>query len=492
MVKLKLVKKPPVSKQDDNAPRWRILVADDDASVHTVTRMALRNLTYQGRGVEILSAQNATEARALLAEHTDIAIVLLEVVMDSDDAGLKLVRHIREVLGNNHIRIILRTDQAGQAPEEEVIVKYDINDCKTKTEITTQKLFFSTITALRTWDHLRALDMHRKGLQRIIETSDSLHQEHSLQLFSSGVLTQLGSMMSVGDNGMLLVQYDKSRSDEDNRIIVLAASESCWTVASCDWESLPVTSEVREMILNTFDTQGNSYGASHTTLYFGHEDCEEPSQVAYLHCPMPDEETRNLVELFCNKITSNFRKLYLYEQLWESKTQLERELEDTTRALGNARWRLTRLATTDALTGVPNHLYFSEQLEREIARQSRCGGVFCVAIFEIDDFEYIATRYGETVSDRILQMVAERLRQSIRAVDLPGRISGARFSILFVDSRLKEARNLINRLRVAVLKHSLGPVGKKLTIRAGVVQAQPGETATALLMRASDALSVNC
>lgn len=100
-------------------PPWLILIVDDDHEVHAITRVVLGDATFEKRPLKFLSAYSARQARALLAEHRDIAAILLDVVMETDDAGLTLVRHIREELGNRQVRIILRTGQPGQAPERD-------------------------------------------------------------------------------------------------------------------------------------------------------------------------------------------------------------------------------------------------------------------------------------------------------------------------------------------------------------------------------------
>ncbi|MBK1664237.1 hybrid sensor histidine kinase/response regulator [Rhodospirillum rubrum] len=145
---------------------WKVLIVDDDLEVHLITRTVLANVTFKNRPLLLLSAHSAEEARGVLASEPDIAAILLDVVMESDDAGLRLVRHIREVLGNRAIRIILRTGQPGQAPEREVIVAYDINDYKAKTELTSQKLFTTIVAALRAYCDIIELENGRKQLER--------------------------------------------------------------------------------------------------------------------------------------------------------------------------------------------------------------------------------------------------------------------------------------------------------------------------------------
>lgn len=130
---------------------WCVLLVDDEPQVHEVTRLALRGFEFQQRGLELLSAYSAAEARAVFAQRDDIALALIDVVMETEHAGLDLVRYLRETCDNRLTRLVLRTGQAGQAPEDRVIRDYDIDDYKEKTELTTQKLrtlFYSMLRSL--------------------------------------------------------------------------------------------------------------------------------------------------------------------------------------------------------------------------------------------------------------------------------------------------------------------------------------------------------
>ncbi|MBF0165486.1 MAG: diguanylate cyclase, partial [Magnetococcales bacterium] len=137
---------------------WPILIVDDDQDVHVLTRMVLRDLTFAGIGVTFLSAYSAAEAIPLLERNPGIAVMLLDVVMESDQAGLDLVRHVREQMKNGFVRIILRTGQAGQAPEPRVITEYDINDYRDKSDLTSQKLITAVTVALRAWRDLKTIE----------------------------------------------------------------------------------------------------------------------------------------------------------------------------------------------------------------------------------------------------------------------------------------------------------------------------------------------
>jgi CheY-like chemotaxis protein len=155
-----LVDEPPAGTGQAGEPRnapppWRVLIVDDDVDVHVVTKFALSQASFQGRRLSFLHAYSGAEALAVLRSTPDIAVVLLDVIMETQDAGLQVARQIREELHNSAVRIILRTGQPGQALEHRIIIDYDINDFWCKTDLTTRKLFTTVIASLRTYATLR-------------------------------------------------------------------------------------------------------------------------------------------------------------------------------------------------------------------------------------------------------------------------------------------------------------------------------------------------
>lgn len=148
---------------------WKVLMVDDSPEVHEVTRLVLRSMHYLGRPLQFISGFSAAEGRELIQLHPDAAVILLDVVMETDDAGLELVKFIREQIGNDLIRIILRTGQPGMAPEETVISQYDINDYKNKAELSDDRLVNSLILALRSYERLYMEYQQRQEGERRIE-----------------------------------------------------------------------------------------------------------------------------------------------------------------------------------------------------------------------------------------------------------------------------------------------------------------------------------
>ncbi len=176
------------------ANAWKIIVIDDEPEVHAVSRLALANLRVDGRPIEILSALDGSEAKQILRETPDVALVLLDVVMESERAGLELARWIRDELGNHQTRLILRTGQPGTAPEQRVMLEYDINDYRAKTELTAQRLVTTVIGGIRSYRDLRTIEGQKQGLERVVAATVSLFEIHSFQALLGGILSQIATL----------------------------------------------------------------------------------------------------------------------------------------------------------------------------------------------------------------------------------------------------------------------------------------------------------
>jgi CheY-like chemotaxis protein len=177
-----------------DAEVWKILVVDDEPAIHQVTKLALRNLSVQGRPSLLINALSAKDAREQLAKHPDVAVVLLDVVMETEDAGLEFIKHIREQVGNPLIRIILRTGQPGQAPERQVMVDYDINDYKEKTELTASKLFTTVMSSIRTFGHLQTMEAYRLAVDVLGRLNTELFAATDAAGLAQALVAQLDAL----------------------------------------------------------------------------------------------------------------------------------------------------------------------------------------------------------------------------------------------------------------------------------------------------------
>jgi CheY-like chemotaxis protein len=206
---------------------WPILIVDDEPAVHAITRFSLEDEVFEGKKFSFISAFSGAEAKDILNERNDIALVLLDVVMETDSAGLDVAHWIRKDLKNNLIRIILRTGQPGQAPEKTVIVDYDIFDYKNKTELTAQKLFSSVISGLRSYKDVLALANHSEGLKKVVESTANLFKQQYANQYASGVLMQLTSVLYHSADSLLVnlcVDENVSQKEQEKSQQIIAAT----------------------------------------------------------------------------------------------------------------------------------------------------------------------------------------------------------------------------------------------------------------------------
>jgi signal transduction histidine kinase len=323
--------------ETSTARRWKVAVIDDDQAVHEGTRFALSDYSLHGQTLEILSAYSAAEGRELMRAHPDIAAVLLDVIMETDAAGLDLVEYIRNEIRNETVRIILRTGQPGQAPERRVIVQYDINDYKAKTELTADKLFTSLTAALRSYQQLERMVQTRRGLEIIIDAASTLYDFKSMQRLAEGVLTQLASLLNVDCAGILVLRDDGGKSDSDFSVL---AGSGCYSRFIGTTSSKSLDPDLRQMVEAAFQRRKNEFCDHRSVLYLRTGSGREV--VVLLQAERQLSETdRALVEIFGSRLSIAFDNVILYQQLHEANTQLEDRVAQRTRALMQANRRLS-------------------------------------------------------------------------------------------------------------------------------------------------------
>ena len=320
------------------ARKWKIAVIDDDAAVHEGTRFALSDYNLNGQTLEILSAYSAAEGRTLMRAHPDIAAVLLDVIMETDAAGLDLVEYIRNEIKNETVRIILRTGQPGQAPERRVIVQYDINDYKAKTELTADKLFTSLTAALRSYQQLERMVQTRRGLEIIIDAASTLYDFKSMQRLAEGVLTQIASLLNVDCAGILVLRDDGNPSNDDFSVL---AGSGCYSRFIGAAGSKSLDADLRSMVEAAFRRRKHEFVDHRTVLYIRTGSGREV--VVLLQAERQLSETdRSLVEIFGSRLSIAFDNVILYQQLNEANSQLEDRVAQRTRALMQANRRLSQ------------------------------------------------------------------------------------------------------------------------------------------------------
>ena len=314
--------------QTKAAAPWQVLVVDDEPAVHEVTKLVMSDFEMDGRGLQFTHCYSAAEARALLAQRNDIALILLDVVMESEHAGLDLAKYIREDLGNLNVRIVLRTGQPGQAPEEQVIRDYDINDYKEKTDLTRRKLITVFYAGLRAYRDLMRIENARLGLIRSIEAICEVCDSNNLRSFASAVLAQLNSLLGLNGEGLCASRVSAYTANAAHGQLKVLAVTDAYSRLMVDDQVANLPVAVQTAIRESLSAKASRHGERFYAGYF----CTKAGSESLIYMEFPDPintQARELLELFSRNVAITYDSLLLREET-------ESTQRDTISVLGNA------------------------------------------------------------------------------------------------------------------------------------------------------------
>lgn len=299
---------------------WKVIIADDEIEVHNVTKMVLNDYDFEGRPLRFLSAYSGEETQQLIQDNPDTAIILLDVVMETDEAGLKVARYIRQTLKNPFVRIILRTGQPGKAPERNVIIDYDINEYKEKTELTVQKLFTTITSALRSYRDLRIIEKNRYGLEHIIRASARLFEHQSLKDFAKGVLTQLVSILKLDESSAYLHLSGFSALEQKDDFIVLAATGK-YESAVDQYVTSIFPEDVLKYIRQAVSERKSLFIED---IYVGYLSTQSGMKnVLFLKsCSHLNKLDRDLIRIFSNNVAVAFENILLNKEIVDTHKEM--------------------------------------------------------------------------------------------------------------------------------------------------------------------------
>jgi response regulator RpfG family c-di-GMP phosphodiesterase len=307
-----------VGKKSTHKGVWKVLIVDDEEAVHSVTKLALNHLVFEEKRIEFISAFSAVEAKILLDEHPEIAVILLDVVMEEEDSGLKLAKYIRCELANRMVRIILRTGQPGQAPEEQVILEYDINDYKEKTELTARKLYSAMVTALRSYQDLARIHSSKRGLEKIIDATATIFAMQSMQKFAAGVLDQLAALLNITETALYIHFQGLMATREGNGDFLIVAGTGAFenVVGSSVAHVLPIS--IQQEIEEVFESNQNKFYHGKSYMLFRSKQGAEG--VLYMeNNGHLNEFDQRLIEIFCVNICIAFDNIELNKEIEETQ-----------------------------------------------------------------------------------------------------------------------------------------------------------------------------
>mgnify|MGYP000663311543 CR=1 FL=1 len=298
--------------------KWKVIIVDDEKEVHHVTRMVLSDFEFDGKRLEFISAYTEAEALSIIQDNPDTAIILLDVVMDHDDSGLRIVKYIREHLKYHSVRIILRTGQPGQAPERMVISNYDINDYKEKTELTTQKLFTTIMAAIRSYRDIIIIENNKMGLEKIIKSSADLFEVKSMRKFASGVLTQLTSILNLHKNVLHCNSYAVVKGHEEIYILA-AAGDYSFDENEKITDRVPM--HIVQRIEKSMQKKKSEFFDDHFTWYFQSKTGKE-NVIYFEGSTQLNEWNKYLIEIYCSNVSIAFENIYLNEEVEHTQKEI--------------------------------------------------------------------------------------------------------------------------------------------------------------------------
>lgn len=388
------------AKPDDTGRgTWKILVVDDDRDVHSVTEFVMHGVSILNKSLSFLHAYSAAEARDILRRDPEIAVILLDVVMESEDAGLTLVKTVRDELGYQATRIILRTGQPGYAPEYEAIRDYDINDYRTKSELSYARLLTSLTAAIRSYVQIKTIAENGRGLEFIIQSAPDLLSRSSIDSFAPELIRQLQGLVGL-DFSAKLINFPAP--DENESPMVIHATGAFTDSAAMPWGLNGASqSTIDDRVNACLNTRENQFGPDWACLYFQGTMERKLCLYAEFEQTVSDPQ-RKLIEVFTVAAVMGYQNMLLVNQL-------------------------RMLAFQDNITGLLNRTGFIGAIDQATMAGKRDK---TVAIIDIEGFSEINEALGHDFGDDILKAVAQRLMEHFGTGAALGRVSADGFSIL--------------------------------------------------------------
>jgi response regulator RpfG family c-di-GMP phosphodiesterase len=309
-----------MSEAAESSAGWRVLIVDDEPEVHDLTRLVLGDFRFENQALEFISAHSAREARAILRESSDIAIIFLDVVMESEHAGLDLVRFIREDLKNHFVRIVLRTGQPGEAPEERVIEEYDINDYKEKTELTARTLSTTVYSALRAYRDIGILEASRKGLERVIEASAHIFSHEKPGEFASAVLSQLAALTGI-ERGAFYCRINNPNDADNSELKISAGTGEFKQFVNQPASNEVLPPDIVDSLTVALGKKAHQFGEQHYVLHFTDTQATESLLYVGESCGLSKLDYK-LVEVFCTNVSIAYENLHLNQELFDSQLEM--------------------------------------------------------------------------------------------------------------------------------------------------------------------------
>lgn len=407
-------------------PKWHILIVDDDPEVHNATVFALQDIRIDDRPLHFLHAHTGTEALAMVKADDDIAVVILDVVMEHESAGLDLVRVIRKELGRSEMRVILRTGQPGYAPEMRVIREYDINDYKTKSELTRVRLLTTLTTAVRSYDHLKRLITGRRALSHIVESAPLLYAQRDVAGFCKAAVDNAAALIDENSVDVFLCAHRANYGSHlSAQPYFIVGAVGCFTAQL--GRPLQDTGSAVALVDQALARREHVREGNAAAFYIAANEANPAVLFVAAAKPLSEEQSQ-LLAVYCVNIGVGLENAGLIADLSFS-------------------------AYSDRLTRLANRIGFVARIDDHLRSEEQG---WTMALIDIDHFSELNDALGHQKGDQLLLSVAQRLSMALLPRMTLARVGGDVFGIFGPDEML-DPRQLMDHFRLpfAVGEYSL-------------------------------------
>lgn len=361
---------------------WKILTVEDDHNYQSALLNSFKAISIDGDyQLELLTAQSVAEAASILSIHKDIALVFIDVVMEEDDSGLRLVDTIRNVIGNGEMRIVLLTGQPSFAPERQVMESLDIDEYWNKSDINIEKLQSIVTSNLRTYNYIAQISNAKSGLQLVLDAARSINSKHDLRSFSQAVLEEIGKILKISEGGGVLC----SGNSQSAAVPEVISTSGCFkNIVGRNLTQDIIEEQVYLDVQTAIKTKQHVFTSHYSVFYFDTHDIDINHYITIVKSVNPiDEQNIYLLRVFSENVSTGFSNIALLN-------------------------RLTELAYADVTLNMPNRNWLQREIENMNTVEQQATQLL---VFEILQYDEKLFSFGFDYCKKLVKSLQRNIRQ---------------------------------------------------------------------------------
>lgn len=390
----------PATTAPNPSSHWKVLSVEDDPNYQNSLVYCLKSVQVLERPLQILTASSGAGAAEILARNPDICLILLDVVMEDDDAGLLLVNTIREVIGNTAVRIVLLTGQPGMAPRQDIMLQYDIDEYWNKSDLTNDILIGVISTHIRTWNYLNELKQAREGLQLIIDAARNLNHRRDLPSFTQTVLAEISNIIGIKSGGVIC--FGSNAEQLLTGAKVLSASGD-YTDMLDQTISATEFSQIAPIYTEAVRQQQHIFRDNYTVLFFNTADIDSYHYLVVVKTTTPLQQAHiHLLQVFSENIKTGFTNVALLN-------------------------RLSELAYFDPVLKLPNRNWMIRELQTLTSEQRQRSRLL---LLDVNHFTDMNISFGQAYCEQLLRQLSSHIHGQLPAAYALAKVGTDAFAIL--------------------------------------------------------------